>query len=154
MPTPAIVAAPAPATASASSYSAPTLRADATPSLIALFNSARANAGLPPLEANGALTNAAAGYARVMAESDWFAHTGPDGSSSFDRIVAAGYNYSYAVEILYMGPVSFTYAQIVEMWLNSSKHRSVILSPYPSEVGAGCYILGEMQWCVGEFGDR
>ena len=119
------------------------------------MNEARANAGLPRLAPNAALINAATCYAQVMAENDWFAHTGPDGSSSFDRIVAAGYtNYTCAAEILYKGPISFTYAQIVEMWLNSSKHRSVILSQYPTEVGAGCYILGEMQWCVGEFGDR
>ena len=58
--------------------------------VLSLVNAQRANFGLRPVGGDPRLTNAAAAYARVLADNHWFSHTSPDGSTFVQRIVAAG----------------------------------------------------------------
>jgi len=90
-----------------------------------------------------------------MAEYNWFDHTGPDGSTYVSRIEAAGYTgWVYLSEALFMGPAYLSPEQIVKAWLDDPSHRAIILSTEVTEVGAACYISGDSQWCVADFGDR
>ena len=59
---------------------------------IALTNQERANAGLAPLSANGALNSAAAVHSADQAARNQMTHTGSNGSNAGDRIRAAGYS--------------------------------------------------------------
>jgi uncharacterized protein YkwD len=123
--------------------------------VLAQTNQLRANSGLPALKANGALTSAAQSYAQAMAANNWFDHTGPDGSTFVQRDEAAGYSgWTYLSEVLYRGPLSDTAVAVVAAWANSPSHLSAMLSPNPTEIGVGCYILDERRYCAEEIGDR
>ena len=59
--------------------------AEAAAAIVTLTNNLRAQHGLSPLTADGALAAAAQAYAETMATNDWFAHDGPDGSTLSSR---------------------------------------------------------------------
>ena len=59
--------------------------------VISLVNQERARYGLYPLVLNNALTMAARGHSRDMADNDFFNHVGSDGSGFVERIQRAGY---------------------------------------------------------------
>jgi uncharacterized protein YkwD len=99
-----------------------------------LINSARGQAGLPALTLNAQLTAAAQGHSIDMACFSLLSHTGSDGSSIYERIVAAGYTPSYWLEIIYAGG----YPQSAfDWWMNDQIHRDAILSTSVSEMGVG-----------------
>jgi len=101
--------------------------------LLLLTNIQRSHSGLPVLQLNGELTQAAEAKAQDMFAKDYWAHFGPDGESPWDFIHAAGYNYVYAGENLARG---FSSAQdTVNAWMNSPEHRANILSPNYQDVG-------------------
>jgi len=107
------------------------------------------------LAANSALTAAAQAYAKTMAENDWFAHEGPDGSTSASRVVAAGYTgWSYLAENLYRGFYAEGPTSIIQAWTASQTHLATILSEQATEIGVGCYVVGDSRWCTQEFGAR
>jgi len=123
--------------------------------IVTLTNDLRAQHGLPPLAANGALTAAAQAYAETMAMNDWFAHDGPNGSTLSSRVQAAGYTgWSYLAENLYRGFYGEPAANIIQMWAASPAHRSAMLSDAATEIGVGCYVSGDYRWCVQDFGAR
>ena len=123
--------------------------------ILTLTNELRAQHGLPPLPANSALTAAAQAYAETMAVNDWFAHEGPDGSSTATRATAAGYTgWSYLAENLYRGFYGEAPATIIQAWVASPAHLSVMLSERATEIGVGCYVVGDTRWCAQEFGAR
>jgi len=123
--------------------------------VLAQTNELRAHSGLAPLKANGALTTAAQNYAQTMAARNWFDHRGPDGSTFDQRNEAAGYSgWTYLSEVLYRGPLSDTAGAIVGAWAASPSHLSALVSPSPSEIGVGCYVLEERRYCAEEIGAR
>ena len=123
--------------------------------IVTLTNDLRAQYGLPPLAANGALTAAAQAYAETMAMNDWFAHDGPNGSTLSSRVQASGYTgWSYLAENLYRGFYGEPAANIIQMWAASPTHRSAMLSDAATEIGVGCYVSGDYRWCVQDFGAR
>ncbi|MDX2213933.1 MAG: CAP domain-containing protein [Oculatellaceae cyanobacterium bins.114] len=103
-------------------------------------NAFRVQNGLQPLALNTQLTNAAQTYARAMAVQDNFSHTGADGSSPWDRIRAADYDYSEAAENLAAGHT--TAASAMRGWMNSSGHRRNLLAYQVQEIGVGYFYLG------------
>ncbi len=127
----------------------------AAAAVVTLTNDLRAQYGLPPVVVNSALTAAAQAYAETMAENDWFAHEGPDGSTSASRVVAAGYTgWSYLAENLYQGFYGEAPALIIQTWAASPAHLSSMLSQQAAEIGVGCYVSGDFRWCVQELGAR
>lgn len=101
--------------------------------LLLLTNEDRSHAGLPVLQLNSQLSQAAEAKAQDMFAKDYWAHFAPDGTSPWDFIHAAGYNYVYAGENLARG---FTTAQDTEnAWLNSPEHRANIMSTHYTDVG-------------------
>ncbi len=99
-----------------------------------LINNARAQAGLAPLSVNAALTVAAQGHSVDMACHDLISHTGSDGSSPHDRIVAAGYSPSFSSEIIYGSGYPQT---AFDWWMNDQVHRNEILNSRYTEMGVG-----------------
>ena len=99
-----------------------------------LINSARAEAGLPQLSINAALTAAAQGHSIDMACHGLTSHSGSDGSTPSQRIAAAGYAASRSSEIIY----SSGYPQTAfDWWMSDQIHRDEILNPTVTEMGIG-----------------
>lgn len=125
--------------------------------LLLLTNTKRAEAGLPPLQLNDQLTNAAQGKAQDMFTKQYWAHFAPDGTSPWDFIHGAGYNYVYAGENLARG---FTTAQdTINAWMASPDHRANMLSSHYTDVGFAVGVgplPGDAQTVlvVEEFGSR
>lgn len=105
-----------------------------------LVNQARWDNGqLPPLKRNQLLDDSSETHSANMATRNFFAHCDLDtGDSPFDRIVAAGYSYTWAGENLHAG--SSTAAGAMNGWMNSPGHRANILRPEFCELGIG-YVL-------------
>lgn len=101
--------------------------------LLQITNADRQQNGLPPLSLNTELTSAAQGKAANMFQDDYWAHFAPDGTSPWDFIKGAGYNYSYAGENLAKGFTSSS--DIVQAWMNSPSHRENMLSDKYKDVG-------------------
>ena len=99
-----------------------------------LINSARANAGLPPLAVNATLTAAALGHSIDMACHGLISHSGSDGSSPSQRIAAAGYFASLSSEIIYGSGYPQT---AFDWWMSDQVHRDEVLNPYVTEMGVG-----------------
>ncbi len=109
--------------------------------VIALINSERANAGLGALSSNGSLASAARGHSQDMATSNYFSHTGSDGSDLAGRLSSVGYAYTAAAENIYAGAAQYnTPYSAVSSWMGSEGHRQNILFPSLTEIGVG-------YWC-------
>jgi uncharacterized protein YkwD len=91
------------------------------------------NAGLAPLNANGALNNAAAAHSADQAARNQMTHTGSNGSNAGDRIRAAGYQPGTWGENVAAGYTSAS--SVVAGWMGSSGHRANILNPAFTQIG-------------------
>jgi len=106
-----------------------------------------------PLTWNDMLENAAMVHAKDMNKRSYFSHTGKDGRSSSDRIIAVGYNYtgfkSFAVgENIAMGQESI--AEVMAGWFKSEGHCMNLMNPSFKEVG----VARVNDYWVQEFGGR
>lgn len=102
-------------------------------SVLTTVNAARAKAGCGPLRVNPKLVAAAKSHARAMAEQNFFAHAGKDGSRFSARIEQQGYSYRSAAENIAAGQE--TAREVVTGWLQSAGHRRNILNCGMSETG-------------------
>jgi uncharacterized protein YkwD len=111
--------------------------------VLKLVNIQRANTnqGLQPLVMSEKLNQVAYGHSYDMAMSDYFSHTGLDGSSPQDRATKAGYRYSRFGENIAAGYV--TPQEVVDAWMTSPGHRANILNPNYKEIGVGYFYLAE-----------
>jgi uncharacterized protein YkwD len=119
--------APAPTTApGGSSYTA---------QVVTLTNAERAKAGCGALSVDPVLTSVAQAHSQDMATHNYFSHDSQDGRSPFDRMTAAGYQYSTAAENIAAG--QRTPQDVVTGWMNSEGHRANILNCALKEIGVG-----------------
>ena len=102
-------------------------------SVLTAVNAARAKAGCAPLRNNPKLVAAAKSHARAMADQNFFAHAGKDGSRLPSRIARQGYRYRSAAENIAAGQKSA--GEVVTGWLQSSGHRRNILNCGLTETG-------------------
>lgn len=107
---------------------------------LGLLNEHRAGDGLMPVFDERACNTAARDYSQLMGEMNWFDHTGPDGSSPWDRMCDAGYNPacgpSTAVgENIAAGNGSA--AATFEQWRTSPGHNRNMLDSRYRVVGIG-----------------
>lgn len=102
-------------------------------SVLTAINAARAKAGCGALRINPKLAAAAKSHARAMAEQNFFAHAGKDGSRFSARIAGQGYSYRSAAENIAAGQE--TAGEVVSGWLQSAGHRRNILDCGMSETG-------------------
>lgn len=123
--------------------------------LLELINAERAKAGVQPLAFDNDLSEAAQGHSQWMLAADVFSHTGSGGSSSTQRMKAAGYilqgswatgeNIAWATTRAptgYQDEVKLLHTNL----MNSSGHRANLLNPNFREVGLGVE--------VGDYGGR
>jgi uncharacterized protein YkwD len=99
-----------------------------------LINTARAQASLSKLSINSQLTAAAQGHSVDMACHSLLSHTGSDGSTIDQRIVAAGYNPVNYLEIIYG---SGSPQGAFNWWMNDPVHHDAILDKGVTEMGGG-----------------
>ena len=111
--------------------------------VIARTNSYRVANGCPALTVNAILMGTAQGHSEEMALRDYVAHTSADGTSPWDRIKAAGYNYRLVAENIAWSATSPE--QVVDAWYFESPpndaHRKNILNCALQEIGVGYYYL-------------
>lgn len=98
------------------------------------INAARQTEGLPALNVDMRLSRAARAHSQDMADRGALTHTGSDGSSLQARIARAGYQASEVSELL--AGAEGNPRSLVNLWLNSSAHRQVLLAPW-DDVGVG-----------------
>jgi uncharacterized protein YkwD len=116
-----------------SSISSLPVRMVSADQILNLVNHDRAKNGLPELQLNSTLNQAALAKAQDMLAHDYFDHISPGGTKPWYFFKALGYNYVYAGENLAM---NFNDAHELEKsWMNSPKHRENILSPNYSDLG-------------------
>lgn len=103
--------------------------------LLRRVNEMRRERGLTPLALRLDLSQAARGYAKQMAEGDFFSHVAPDGSGPTARAEAVGYDWRRLGETLAAG--QRTAAAAAESWRDSPGHAKIIFDPEHRHVGVG-----------------
>jgi uncharacterized protein YkwD len=98
-------------------------------------NAERARRGLPALEPDARLQEAAQRHAADMARGDFMAHEGSDKSLVTDRADHAGYRWTTVAENVAAGFPDP--AAVVSGWMSSPGHRSNILDPAVRHIGVG-----------------
>jgi uncharacterized protein YkwD len=101
--------------------------------VFSLINAERTKRGISPLVRDDRLDTAAQGHSNDMACNNFMSHTGSDGSSVWDRMNEAGYNWIGGAENIAGGYP--TPSSVVAGWMNSDSHRGNILSPYLEDIG-------------------
>jgi uncharacterized protein YkwD len=141
-PPPSLTAAPSPTSAPAGC--SPSGNASNETQVINLINQEREERDLSPLAQNFSLRAAARRHSEDMACSDFFSHTGSDGSTLASRILNAGYSYTWAAEnIAASSSSSFSASSVVNIWMNSTGHRNNILSENAVHIGVGFRYAGD-----------
>ena len=100
-----------------------------------LMNEHRLDVGCAPLTWNVEVAMVARAHSQDMVDRDFFAHTNPDGASPFDRMDAAGIDFSGAAENIAWGYP--TAEAVLDGWLNSTGHRNNIENCNLTEHGVG-----------------
>lgn len=102
--------------------------------MLELVNRERTKEGLPPVKADPEMTKVARAHSRDMFVRGYFAHDTPEGKTPFDRMRAAGIQFTAAGENLAL-------AQTLEIahtnLMNSPGHRANILHPSFGRLGIG-----------------
>jgi uncharacterized protein YkwD len=101
-----------------------------TETILAKINGTRGTYGQKPLTYNVQLERAARTHANLMASRNTLSHT--VGGSLRERVTAAGYKGAVGENL---GAGQTTLESVIEGWLNSSGHRSTLLSPKFTEFG-------------------
>jgi hypothetical protein len=104
-------------------------------SLLASTNADRVLDNEVPLTLNAELAAAAQAKANDMVSKDYWAHVSPNGTTPWDFITGAGYQYQAAGENLAYGFDNAS--QTVIGWMNSPEHRANILDVNYQNVGFG-----------------
>lgn len=102
--------------------------------LLLQTNAKRVENGLPPLQLNPQLSQAASMKGQDMLAKNYWAHNAPDGTTPWVFIKNSGYEYVYAGENLARGFSSAP--DVVNAWMESKMgHRENLLSPNYDDVG-------------------
>jgi uncharacterized protein YkwD len=121
-----------------------TVRDDFTVEVLRLINTERTSRGLHTVQLDAALGRAASAHARDMMVRDYFSHTSPEGTTCATRARRAGYRTSgyrawRIAEVIAWGMRwKGTPAEVVDGWMHSTYHRSVILGRGWRDVGVAC----------------
>lgn len=102
-----------------------------------LINVERSAAGVDPLVMDSGLRAVARAHSEDMVAREFFSHDNPDGASPFDRIHAAGIEYSRAGENIAWNNFPNPVEKAVDGWMNSTGHRNNILNGEFTLTGMG-----------------
>ena len=89
-----------------------------------------------PLRWNANLLQAAKGHASDMANNNYFSHTGQDGRSPDQRVLAAGYSYARMGENIAAGQTSVESA--MAGWIASASHCQNMMTPDFRDIAVAC----------------
>jgi uncharacterized protein YkwD len=104
--------------------------------VVVLFNKQRAAHGLAPLEVDAMLGQAAEAHSADMLGRGYFAHD--DAHGTWDTRIRRYVKRRLVGEILSFGSGEFaTPAGLMQNWMQSPEHRSIILTPGLRRVGLG-----------------
>lgn len=121
--------------------------------LLALYNEARAEAGLKPLAYSPVLAASAQAHAADLAQTGRGSHTGSDGSTARERIQRVGFSGRYMGE---NWAWSTSVEQAFDMWFHKEYpdgvHRRSILSPNYTQVGVGIALSKGGMFIIANFG--
>jgi uncharacterized protein YkwD/stress response protein SCP2 len=145
-------AGPVPAPRSASPTGRPASSAPGSPApdptgFLTLVNSARANAGSPPVSPDPRLASAAQAHAADMAAAGRLSTESRDGTSVYQRVSHAGYAYLTVGEHLVSGPR--TPAEFVDYCLRTEQARHTLLERAFTHVGPAQAVdprSGDVYW--------
>ena len=90
-----------------------------------------------PVSWSATLAATATEHSADMASNDYFSHYSPAGTSPFDRMRAAGYQYRAAGENIAAGRGLADPAAVVRAWLKSPGHCKVLMNGKYKELGIG-----------------
>ena len=85
---------------------------------------------------NTTLLQAAKLHATDMATNNYFSHTGQDGRSPDQRVLAAGYSYARMGENIAAGQPSVELA--VAAWIGSASHCQNMMTPDLKDIAVAC----------------
>lgn len=103
--------------------------------MLAEVNAVRRKAGVPPVQLNRDLQEAAQAHAEDMLARGYFAHRSPSGTTVRERARKAGYDWRAIGENIAEGQRSVE--EVMATWMTSPGHRKNILSPNFKELGIG-----------------
>jgi len=103
--------------------------------VIRLVNLERANRGLPALTAHWELSRIARYKSQDMIDKKYFSHDSPTYGSPFRMIESFGIKFTAAAENIAYGQK--TASDVMKSWMNSTGHRSNILSTNVTQIGVG-----------------
>ncbi|SDN42615.1 Uncharacterized conserved protein YkwD, contains CAP (CSP/antigen 5/PR1) domain [Streptomyces sp. cf386] len=130
-----------------SAVTAPPVASPDPDGFLGLVNSARTNAGSPPVVLDARLATAARAHAAAMAAAGRLGVEGRDGVSVYQRITATGYTYLTVGEHLVSGPR--TPAEFVAYCLRTEQPRHTLHEPAFTHA-AVAYVRGgrsgDMYW--------
>jgi len=120
--------------------------------LTRLTNDSRADDGLAALHVDGDLVSLARWRSEDMAVRDYFSHDIPGGTKVFDELSERGYCFVVAGENIgwLSGRDDGAEQRIHEMFLDSPRHRALILGEAWDAIGIGSYKRadGRHYWTV------
>jgi uncharacterized protein YkwD len=117
--------------------------------VVRLTNVARRERRCRPLRIDPRLVRSARNHSIEMAQSDYFAHNSPDGSSPWERMERAGYPNGGAENI---GRGYLTADEAVRGWMGSRSHRANILNCSLTAIGVGVASGPGGLWWTQDFG--
>ncbi len=123
-------------------------------SLIAEVNALRAANGLPAYAISSILMGTAQAHAEYMAATGVVSHTGAGGTTSSQRILAAGYPLAGDLSLGGMKSENITAGtnksvqQAVLEWQGDAPHLNTMLSANLQEIGAGVALVGDYVYYV------
>jgi uncharacterized protein YkwD len=101
--------------------------------LVGLINAARADVGRAALTVNPILASAAQAHSLDMACNDFLEHSGSDGTWVGDRLIRAGYNSTYYLEVIAIGLPG----DAMNQWKTSALDWDAVLNSRVTEIGVG-----------------
>jgi uncharacterized protein YkwD len=147
-----MLAALAPATASATDSVTAAAISAAERSVLSLTNTRRANAGLVSLKPDWRLFALARERATYMAQTDTFSHVQADGTTVFDLMSDEKIAWYAGGEIIAWNTAAsldYSASYAVKAWMDSTSHRAIVLSSGYNYVGFGLAIsptTGRRYW--------
>jgi hypothetical protein len=111
-------------------------------------NEARAKAGVPALEWNQWLAQAARKHGEIMAMRKELSHQFPNEPGLRERLIATDLRFDASAENVAFGE---TAAEIHDGWMNSAGHRTNLLNPHYNAVGIVVFRRGDILWAVEDF---
>lgn len=103
--------------------------------VINLVNVERRKNGQPTLSPNNELSNVARIKSQDFINNNYFSHNSPTYGTPFNMLRTFGVPFTAAAENVANG--QRTASEVMNSWMNSSGHRSNILSPAYNQIGVG-----------------